>query len=241
VNKPNSQANATSCETSDASNLSGSTGVSQEKIDQLVSLLQPANLFPSGSTPPSGPATNHISVSLQISSSYTTSSSSSAGIFNINTYSPPSTSFWLIDLGANEHICSTLSHLSSFYQIKPVYVTLPNCSSVIVNHAGNIPFSSQFHLTNVLYSPSFKLNFISVAKFCQSLSSNVQFSFDKCIIQDQISMKMIGLANKMDDLYKFHVPSLASVNSISSQINKPCNCSSSISCNSSTYISIKAL
>lgn len=70
----------------------------------------------------------------------------------------------------------------------------------------------------MLYSLSFKLNLISVAKLCQYLSCNVQFSYYKCIIQDKTSLKMIG-ANQVDDLCKFHVPILAFANSISSQIN----------------------
>ena len=84
-NKPNphvqsqptghSQANASSAESSDASNVSGGIGnvygdigLAQDKIDQLVSLLQQAHLFSSVPTPPPGPITNHISVSLHITS-----------------------------------------------------------------------------------------------------------------------------------------------------------------------------
>jgi len=51
---------AASCEISEVSNSSSTTGLTQAKYDQLVSLLQQANLFPS-TLPSTGPSTNHIS------------------------------------------------------------------------------------------------------------------------------------------------------------------------------------
>ena len=89
VNKPASQANATYSDVSDASHSSGITGLSQDKMEQLVALLQRANLLTIASPSySSSPATNHINVSPQVSSSYivpSSSSSSSAGIFNATT------------------------------------------------------------------------------------------------------------------------------------------------------------
>ena len=93
-NKPNSQANvqsqanATSAESFDASNVSGSIGLAQDKIDQLVLLLQQANLVSSVPNPSSSPTTNQISASLQITSGYT-ASTSSACIFSVNSHSLP--------------------------------------------------------------------------------------------------------------------------------------------------------
>ena len=153
----------------------------------------------------------------------------------------PSNSLWLLDSGANEHIFTTLSHFDSIYPIKPVYVTLPNGSSVVLDQAGTITFSPQFYLTNVLYSPTFKLNLISVAKLCQALSCVFHFSANQCLIQDTTSLKMIGLASQQDGLYKFHISNLASINSISSTINVPCTSFPSINCNSSHSIPVKAL
>jgi len=174
-----SQANASSSEASDTSNVSGGInnvsggiinvsggiGLAQDKIDQLVSLLQQANLFSSVPNPPHGPTTNHISVSPHITSGYT-ASSSSPGIYSVNSSSLPSHSYWLLDSGANEHICSHLPHFTSLYPIKPVYVIVPNNTTVVIDQAGTIIFSPQFYLTNVLYSPTFKLNLMFVAKVC---------------------------------------------------------------------------
>jgi len=108
-------------------------------------LLQQANLNAPSSSP-TGPTTNHITAPAAI----------------------PSLSYhntqWLIHSGANEHICCNISCFSSFYKIKSVRISLQNGQSIIVSHAGNVSFTSHFYLTNVLYSPVFHLNLISVAK-----------------------------------------------------------------------------
>ncbi|MCI14810.1 retrovirus-related Pol polyprotein from transposon TNT 1-94, partial [Trifolium medium] len=35
-------------------------------------------------------------------------------------------SYWLLDSGASDHICSSIHWFSSFYRIKPIDVKLPN-------------------------------------------------------------------------------------------------------------------
>ena len=226
MNRPNSQANATSGDVSDVNNSSGVYGLSQDKMDQLVALLQQASLIPSSSLSTSSPVTNHISFP-QVSSIYTTPSSS--GIINATMCSSLFYSFWLIDSGANEHIFCNLNLVSSYHPISPVPVTLPNGSIVTVTHSGKITFSSQFYLTNVLYSPHFKLNLMSVAKVCESLSCVFQFSLNQCIIQDSTTLKMTGLANQQDGLYKFHASSV-STNKVSYSLNSSV-CNIPVSCN----------
>jgi len=236
VNRPNSQANATSGDVFDVNTSYGVSSLSQDKIEQLVALLQQANLIPSSSPSSSSPATNHISVP-QVSSIYTTPSSS--GIINATICSSLLDSFWLIDFGANEHICCNLNLFSSFHPISPIPITLPNGYTVTVTHSGNITFSSQFYLTNVLYSPHFKLNLMSVAKVCESLSCVFQFSLNQCIIRDSTTLKRIGLANQQDGLYKFHASSL-SPNKVASSLNSSV-CNIPVSCNSSNVIPNKAI
>lgn len=94
---------------------------------------------------------------------------------------------WLIESGANEHICSYLNLLHSFHKIKPMNVVLPNGTSVIVHYASTAVFSPNFPITNVLYSPHFKVNLISVSKLIQVLSYQVNFLLDKCVIHDMKS------------------------------------------------------
>jgi len=52
---------------------------------------------------------------------------------------------------------------------------------------------------------------------------------------------MIGLASEQDGLYKFHSSNLASINFISSTIYVPCTSVSTVTCNSSHSIPVKAL
>jgi hypothetical protein len=177
VNKRKSQANATSSDVSEVNNSSGLSSLSQDKMEQLVALLQQANLLPSAS-PSSTSSSNDISASPQVSSSSVIPSSSShtsAGIINATSCSSLSDSYWLIDSGANEHICCNLKLFSSYHSIPPANVTLPNGSIVTVTHSGNIHFSPQFYLNNVLYSSSFRLNLMSVSKVCESLSCFFKF------------------------------------------------------------------
>jgi len=131
-------------------------GLSPEQYTQLVSLLQQANLVPSASIPSTSNATtNHIKATPLISTSFSASSLVNAGIPSIPNY-------WLLDSGANEHICGNISYFTSFHRIKPVCVNLPNKTTILVHYAGNVVFTPQFYLTNVLYSPLCQLlNFVS--------------------------------------------------------------------------------
>lgn len=116
----------------------------------LVSLLQQANLLSSA-----GPVSNHISTSYSLG--HSPRDASQTVIYSIISCSIHATpDYWLLDSGANDHICSYLTSFTSFYKIKPINVNLPNGFSVLVQHAGNISFSPNLFLTNVLYSPDFK-------------------------------------------------------------------------------------
>ncbi|KEH29684.1 hypothetical protein MTR_4g048330 [Medicago truncatula] len=159
------------------------TGLTQEQYVHLVSLLQQSSLVSPAST--SNPvSTNHI-----------VSSTASHSVSGINTVISCSlnaqSNYWLIDLGANEHICCSLSLLHSFHKIKPMNVILPNGTSVIVHYAGTAIFSRTFHITNVLYSPHFKVNLISFFALIQVLSYE----------------KMIGLGSLVDGLYRLDTAS----------------------------------
>ena len=129
-----------------------------------------------------------------------------------------------------------MSYLSVFHKIKPVKVTLPNGQSLIVSYAGTISFIVDFHLNHVLYSPHFHLNLISVAKLCDSLSCSLHFSLSQCVIQDNLSMRMIGLAKQVNGLYKYSHPAPASHLISSFSNNEVCNSLVSFPCNSSSIV-----
>ena len=219
--------------------LGGSTGsgtsLSPEQYTQLVSLLQQASLISSSSLPSTSNATtNHVQITPFVSNNISASPHDTAGISSKRNY-------WLLDLGANEHICPNFSFFTSLHRIKPVRVILPNNTSIIVRFAGNVVFTPQFYLTNVLYSPLCQMNLLSVAKLYESLSYVLHFSHGKFLIQDQTSLKMIGLAKQVAGLYRYTPPSDFCSTSFMHSPNKSCNFSSSISCNSNNCITVAAL
>jgi len=196
--------------------------LTQEQYGHLVSLLQQSSLVPQASNPNSA-STNHIISSI---------TSSTSGINTVISCSlKVQTNHWLIDSGANEHICSSLSLLHSFHKIKHMHVTLPNGTTVIVHYAGTAVFSPNFFITNVLYSPHFRVNLISVSKLCHVLSYEVSFLPDKCVIQDMKSQKMIGLGSVCDGLYRLNTASCTKESSVSSSTSHCSNVSLN-SCNS---------
>lgn len=106
--------------------------------------------------------------------------------------------FWILDLGANNHVCSSLKIFTLIHNIKPVYVTLPNDNSICVKQDGHIYFSPNFYLHNVLYSVGIHLNLISISKLCKSL----KFSTYTFVTQYLITERMIGLGKQIAGLYR---------------------------------------
>jgi len=159
-----------------------------------MSLLQQSNLAASASLPVSS---NHVTSNPSTSAGINTISSNSLHVIN---------PIWLIDYGANEHICSSLPFFSTIHDIAPMYVNLPNGQTVSVNKADTIQFSPDFHISHVLFSPQFKVNLISVSKLLKALTCIVHFHNDGRVIQDLTSKKMIGLSEPHDGLYKLKLP-----------------------------------
>lgn len=201
------------------------TNISQEKYDQLLSLLQQVNLLPAASTS----STNHI---------HTPSSSqpfTGSGISSIFTCSLQSKSdLWLLDSGANEHIVSSIHWFTSYHKITPKPVNLPNGSSVLVDIAGTIHFTPIFYIDNVLFSPLFTLNLISIFKLCDSLKCYITFHDNKCFLQDLQSQRMIGLGEQFEGLDRLNL------DFFSSSLNKSLSVNN-VSTNNHTSIPLSAI
>jgi len=84
-------------------------------------------------------------------------------------------SSWIIDSGATDHICSSLTYFTSYHQINPIYVKLPNGNQVIVNYSGSVFLNQNHVIDNVLYIPYFNFNLLSVAKLIDKLSCVLTF------------------------------------------------------------------
>ena len=60
-------------------------------------------------------------------------------------------SSWILDSGATDHICSSLTHFTSYHQINPTSVKLPNGNQVIANYSGSAFINQDHVLDNILY------------------------------------------------------------------------------------------
>lgn len=115
----------------------------------------------------------------------TTKPSSSASVQKSHLAGKPSSlpfCSWILDSGATDHICSSLSFFVSYHEIRPIHVQLPNGSNVLASHLGSILISPNFLLHNVLHIPSFAYNLISVTKLTSSITCMLSFDATGCVI-----------------------------------------------------------
>jgi len=83
--------------------------------------------------------------------------------------------WWVLDSGAINHVCVSLSHLVSYKPIKHVLINLPNGHHVLAKYFGTVVFNKKFFLSNVLYVPKFTFNLISVSKITSDLDCRLIF------------------------------------------------------------------
>ena len=100
-----------------------------------------------------------------------------------------------------------MTHFTSYHQINPISVKLPNGNQVIANYSGSVFLNQNHVIDNVLYIPNFTFNLLSVAKLIDNLSCVITFDSSGCHIQDKNSLKMIGLTEMQDRLYILRIPS----------------------------------
>jgi len=113
---------------------------------------------------------------------------------------------WIIDSGATDHICSSLTCFTSYHQINPISFKLPIGNQIIANYSESV-FLNQNHVINdVLYIPYFTFNLLSVTKLTDKLSCVLTFYYNGCQIQDKNSLKMISSAKMQDRLYMLRIP-----------------------------------
>lgn len=109
-------------------------------------------------------------------------------LYNGNLFSP----LWILDTGAIDHICPSLSFFTFFTLIKHVVFNLPNGTKLVSYYSGSIHLTPSLILTNVLYLPSFHCNLISITKLTYSLGCKLLFSHDSYAIQDSTCSRMIS-------------------------------------------------
>ena len=107
---------------------------------------------------------------------------------------------WILDSGATDHACCSLSMFSRYKRVPDIPVRLPNGNLVHTNIIGDIHVTYLITLTGVLYIPQFNYNLISISKVTQALDCNFVFTDSLCLIQSSVQ-KMIGSGRMVNGLY----------------------------------------
>jgi hypothetical protein len=117
---------------------------------------------------------------------------------------------WIIDYGASNHICTSLSLFSSYSPIHTrISVQLPDGSQALVKHIGTIICSPSLTLTNVFHISSFKYNLLSISQLTKLINCDVIFSPSGCIFQDRATKKMIGQGSARSGLFYLNDASIS--------------------------------
>ncbi|XP_074327310.1 uncharacterized protein LOC141665234 [Apium graveolens] len=111
-----------------------------------------------------------------------------------------STSKWLLDSGATDHITNTIDDFCQYSIVSDIdnTITIPNGNKVPVTHIGNVLLHGNIMLKDVLLVPSFQFKLISTHKLCLDLGCQLIFNSDCCLLQDH-SQKGPTLLGKMNN------------------------------------------
>ncbi|XP_015963386.1 uncharacterized protein LOC107487279 [Arachis duranensis] len=115
--------------------------------------------------------------------------------------SQPHTAPQVIDTGATDHVSFDLNDFESHHPIPPIIVRMPDGTQTVSNIIGTIRFSNQLHIANILFIPIFDFKLISVSKLTKNLKCQMLINDSLCEIQDQATLKRIGVAKCTDGLY----------------------------------------
>ncbi|CAN1346939.1 Retrovirus-related Pol polyprotein from transposon TNT 1-94 [Linum perenne] len=111
---------------------------------------------------------------------------------------------WVLDTGASDHIVCDFRLLTSHRRVSNTVVHLPNGDSALVSHIGQVVFSENLVLYNVLLVPSFSFNLVSISQLAKYEGLSVFFHNNLCLIQAFPSLRMIGTAELHQGLYLLH-------------------------------------
>ena len=108
---------------------------------------------------------------------------------------------WILDSRATDHIGCSLLFYTSHKRIKLVLVYLPNGNTLTCSHFGIVCLSNSLVVHNVLFSPNFSFNLISITKLTSHQYCQLIFSPNLCVIQDISTLKRIGTTRVEGGLY----------------------------------------
>lgn len=114
-----------------------------------------------------------------------------------------SSSAWILDSGASDHICYNLSLFKSYHVLhnKNHEIIIPNGTTIKVKYIGTVVLENNLILRDVLYVPGFKFNLVSVSKLVKEMTCNIAFTKNACYIQEQLMKKPLLLGRLQHNLY----------------------------------------
>ena len=112
-----------------------------------------------------------------------------------------STSKWVIDSGATDHMTGNPNLFTTFESQTSSLVTLADGSKSTVLGLGTVHPTPLLSLSSVLNLPNFSFNLVSVSKITRTLNCSVSFFPDYCVFQDLTTKKIIGKGHLSGGLY----------------------------------------
>ena len=101
---------------------------------------------------------------------------------------------WILDFGASDHISSNKDLFSSLAFLSPLpTITLANGSQTIAKGIGSTCPLPSLPLTFVLYVPDFPFKIFSISKLTCDLHCVLTFSHNFVTLQDRSTEKTIGI------------------------------------------------
>ena len=119
-----------------------------------------------------------------------------------NTCLISSSSKWVIDSRATDHMTSNSSLFTKFQPHPSTStVTLGDGSTYCVLWSGTIHHTSLITLTSVMSLPQFSFNLIYMSKLTRTLNCSISFFPDYCLIHDLLMKQIIGRGRESRSLY----------------------------------------
>ena len=91
---------------------------------------------------------------------------------------------WIIDSGAIDHICKSLTLMHNTTALSTlITISLPNGQTTKVYITGSVKLSPSLTIHNVFYIPTFTYNLISISQLLHMTLFSVTFTHNKFIFQ----------------------------------------------------------
>ncbi|KAK8934710.1 hypothetical protein KSP39_PZI014426 [Platanthera zijinensis] len=160
------------------------------------------------SAPPGGFSADEMLALRRMMQGMSTEPSSSASSSYAHTGLPgahsavsPSSTQWVIDSGATDHMTGSSTGFVSYTPLSGRdKVSIADGSLASIAGKGTIPCSS-LTLSSVLHVPTFTRNLLSISHLTNSMHCSVTFLPSSCVFQDLTTGKVIGSGSMVDGLY----------------------------------------